>query len=69
LLCIQVIAEHLSEQETAWLREMFKAMDTENRGMISLGELKEGLRRCFSVFKRTEINGLMDAVSSYCMKY
>jgi len=64
LLCIQVIAEHLSEQETARLREMFKAMDTENRGMISLGELKEGLRRCCSVFKRTEINGLMDAPDS-----
>jgi len=68
-LARQVIGEHLSEQETARLREMFKAMDTENRGMISLGELKEGLRRCCSVFKRTEINGLMDAVSSYCMKY
>jgi len=63
-LARQVIGEHLSEQETARLREMFKVMDTENRGMISLGELKEGLRRCCSVFKRTEINGLMDAPDS-----
>ncbi|PAN48723.1 hypothetical protein PAHAL_9G401500 [Panicum hallii] len=63
-LARQVIAEHLSEQETARLREMFKAMDTENRGVITLGELKEGLRRCCSVFNRTEINGLMDAPDS-----
>ncbi|RLN42011.1 calcium-dependent protein kinase isoform 1-like [Panicum miliaceum] len=63
-LALQVIAEHLSEQETARLREMFKAMDTENRGVITLGELKEGLRRYCSVFKRTEINGVMDAPDS-----
>ncbi|OEL28664.1 Calcium-dependent protein kinase isoform 1 [Dichanthelium oligosanthes] len=63
-LALQVTAEHLSEQETTRLREMFKAMDTENRGVITLGELKEGFRRCCSVFKHTEINGLMDAADS-----
>ncbi|KAF8727959.1 hypothetical protein HU200_018531 [Digitaria exilis] len=57
----QVIAEHLSEQEIVRLREMLEAMDTENGGVITLDELKEGLRGCCSVFKQTEINGLMEA--------
>nr|CAB3500284.1 unnamed protein product [Digitaria exilis] len=61
-LCISmVIAEHLSEQEIVRLREMLEAMDTENGGVITLDELKEGLRGCCSVFKQTEINGLMEA--------
>lgn len=46
---------------------MLEAMDTENGGVITLDELKKGLRGCCSVFKQTEINGLMEAVSSYCM--
>ncbi|CAL4932023.1 unnamed protein product [Urochloa decumbens] len=63
-LALQVIAERLSEKEITSLREMFKAMDTESRGVITLGELKEGLRRCCSVFKRTGINGLMEVADS-----
>ncbi|CAN6306022.1 unnamed protein product [Urochloa humidicola] len=43
---------------------MFKAMDTESRGVITLGELKEGLRRCCSVCKRTGINGLVEVADS-----
>ncbi|CAL4923563.1 unnamed protein product [Urochloa decumbens] len=63
-LALQVIAQQLSEKETTSLREMFKAMDTESRGVITLGELKEGLRRCCSVFKRTGINGLIEVADS-----
>ncbi|KAF0928538.1 hypothetical protein E2562_005986 [Oryza meyeriana var. granulata] len=61
-LSLQVIAERLSEEEIVGLREMFKAMDTKNRGVVTFGELK-GLRRYSSVFKDTEISNLMEAVS------
>ncbi|WVZ57479.1 hypothetical protein U9M48_007859 [Paspalum notatum var. saurae] len=59
-LALQVIAEPLSEEEIARLRGMFKAMDNRNRGAITFGELKEGLRRCSSVFKNIGISDLID---------
>uniref|UniRef100_A0A0E0F0F2 non-specific serine/threonine protein kinase n=2 Tax=Oryza meridionalis TaxID=40149 RepID=A0A0E0F0F2_9ORYZ len=59
-LSLQIIAERLSEEEIVGLREMFKAMDTKNRSVVTFGELK-GLRRYSSVFKDTEINDLMEA--------
>lgn len=59
----QVIAESLSEEEIAGLREMFTAMDTDNSGQITFDELKEGLRKYGSTLKDTEIRDLMDAVS------
>jgi Ca2+-binding EF-hand superfamily protein len=65
LLFIQIIAERLSEEEIVGLREMFKAMDTKNRSVVTFGELK-GLKRYSSVFKDTEINDLMEAVSGHC---
>jgi calcium-dependent protein kinase len=62
VLCNQVIAEKLSEEELVGLREMFKVMDTDNNGAITYYELKAGLQRYGSVLKDTEIRGLMDAV-------
>lgn len=62
----QVIAESLSEEEIAGLREMFQAMDTDNSGAITFDELKAGLRRYGSTLKDTEIRDLMDAVS-FCV--
>lgn len=61
-LCYQVIAESLSEEEIAGLREMFKAMDTDSSGAITFDELKAGLRRYGSTLKESEIRDLMDAV-------
>lgn len=69
----QVIAESLSEEEIAGLKEMFMAMDTDNSGAITFDELKAGLRRYGSTLKDIEIRALMDAVSlllsniSFCM--
>lgn len=60
----QVIAESLSEEEIAGLREMFQAMDTDNSGAITFDELKAGLRKYGSTLKDTEIHDLMDAVKS-----
>ncbi|KAI7740263.1 hypothetical protein M8C21_000032, partial [Ambrosia artemisiifolia] len=61
LIKIIVIAESLSEEEIAGLREMFTAMDTDNSGAITFDELKAGLRRFGSTLKDTEIRDLMDA--------
>lgn len=66
-LCLnyeQVIAESLSEEEIAGLREMFTAMDTDNSGAITYDELKEGLKKYGSTLNDTEIHDLMEAVSS-----
>lgn len=64
LLHIQIFAERLSEQEIAGLREIFKAVDTKNRGLITFGELKGGLGRCGFVFKNTDIGNLIEVVST-----
>ncbi|RRT60810.1 hypothetical protein B296_00010427 [Ensete ventricosum] len=62
-MALRVIAESLSEEEIAGLREMFTAMDTDNSGAITFDELKAGLRRYGSTLKDTEIRDLMEAVS------
>lgn len=61
----QVIAESLSEEEIAGLKEMFKAMDTDNSGAITYDELKAGLKKYGSTLKESEIRDLMDAVSNF----
>ena len=45
------------------MREMFKAMDTDSSGAITLDELKVGLRRDGSTLKDIEMHDLIDAVS------
>ncbi|KAK8617535.1 hypothetical protein V6N13_080445 [Hibiscus sabdariffa] len=60
-MALRVIAESLSEEEIAGLREMFTAMDTDNSGAITFDELKAGLRRHGSTLKDIEIKALMDA--------
>ncbi|GAV81807.1 Pkinase domain-containing protein/EF_hand_5 domain-containing protein [Cephalotus follicularis] len=60
-MALRVIAESLSEEEIAGLRQMFTAMDTDNSGAITFDELKAGLRRYGSTLKDTEIRDLMDA--------
>ncbi|KAL7605116.1 hypothetical protein Lser_V15G17048 [Lactuca serriola] len=60
-MALRVIAESLSEEEIAGLREMFKSMDTDNSGAITFDELKAGLKRFGSTLKDTEIQDLMDA--------
>ncbi|XP_073221465.1 calcium-dependent protein kinase 4-like [Cicer arietinum] len=61
-MALRVIAESLSEEEIAGLREMFQTMDTDNSGAITFDELKAGLRRYGSTLKDTEIRDLMEAV-------
>jgi hypothetical protein len=68
ILCFQVIAERLTEEEIAGLREIFKAVNVKNRGVISFGELKEGLRRYGTGLEDSEISDIMEVVST-CLAY
>jgi calcium-dependent protein kinase len=58
-----VIAEHLSEDEIAGLKEMFKMIDADNSGQITFEELKVGLEKIGAKLKESEIYALMQAVS------
>lgn len=60
-MALRVIAENLSEDEIAGLREMFKMLDTDNSGQITLEELKTGLQRVGANLKESEIATLMEA--------
>ncbi|GFP96020.1 calcium-dependent protein kinase 20 [Phtheirospermum japonicum] len=60
-IAIRVIAESLSEEEIAGLKEMFKMIDVDNSGCITLEELKKGLERAGANIKDSEIVGLMQA--------
>lgn len=59
---LQVIAESMSEDEIAGLREMFKMIDADNSGQITFEELKAGLKRVGANLKESEIYDLMQAV-------
>ncbi|KAL8167007.1 hypothetical protein V2J09_008506 [Rumex salicifolius] len=60
-MALRVIAERLSEEEIGGLKELFKMIDTDNSGTISLDELKVGLRKVGSDLGESEIKALMDA--------
>ncbi|KAI4300613.1 hypothetical protein L6164_033969 [Bauhinia variegata] len=60
-IAIRVIAENMSEEEIAGLKEMFKMIDTDNSGQITLEELKSGLQRVGAYLKDSEIDSLMEA--------
>ncbi|GAB4857179.1 Calcium-dependent protein kinase 25 [Ancistrocladus abbreviatus] len=60
-MALRVIAERLSEEEIAGLREMFKMIDTDNSGQITFVELKEGLKAFGANLEESEIRHLMQA--------
>ncbi|KAK1310566.1 Calcium-dependent protein kinase 2 [Acorus calamus] len=60
-MALRVIAESLSEEEIAGLKEMFKMIDTDNSGQITFEELKAGLERVGANLKESEIYALMQA--------
>lgn len=60
-LAIRVIAQSMSEEEIAGLREMFKMMDADGSGAITFEELKEGLHRVGSNMRESDMRDLMDA--------
>ncbi|KAK6942508.1 EF-hand domain [Dillenia turbinata] len=60
-MALRIIAENLSEEEIAGLKEMFKMIDTDNSGQITFEELKVGLKRFGANLKESEIYDLMQA--------
>ncbi|XP_024390810.1 calcium-dependent protein kinase 2 [Physcomitrium patens] len=60
-LALKVIAKNLSEEEIVGLRELFKSMDTDNSGMVTFEELKDGLLRQGSKLRESDIRELMEA--------
>ncbi|CAN1133872.1 Calcium-dependent protein kinase 2 [Linum perenne] len=60
-MALRVIADKLSEEEIAGLREMFKMIDTDNSGSITFEELKVGLKKFGANLDESEIYDLMQA--------
>lgn len=60
-MALRIIAENLSEEEIAGLKEMFKMIDTDNSGQITFEELKEGLKRFGANLNEAEIYNLLQA--------
>ena len=65
----QVIADNMSEDEIAGLKEMFKMIDVDNSGQITLEELKIGLEKVGAILKDSETHQLMQAVSAVTLQY
>lgn len=61
---LQVIAESLSDEEIAGLKEMFNTIDTDNSGQITLEELKSGLKKVGANLNDSEVSALMESVST-----
>ncbi|KMZ73521.1 Calcium-dependent protein kinase 1 [Zostera marina] len=60
-LALRVIADSLSEEEIAGLREMFNMIDIDNSGQITYEELKQGLEKVGATLTESEIYSLMQA--------
>ncbi|KAF9595447.1 hypothetical protein IFM89_000365 [Coptis chinensis] len=60
-MALRVIAESLSEDEIAGLKELFKMIDTDNSGHITFEELRDGLKRVGANLKESEIYDLLQA--------
>lgn len=58
-----MIAGCLSEEEIMGLKEMFKGMDSDNSGTITIEELKQGLAKQGTKLTEQEVKQLMEAVS------
>ncbi|PON42071.1 Calcium dependent protein kinase [Parasponia andersonii] len=60
-MALRVIAENLSDEEIAGLKEMFRMIDTDNSGQITFEELKIGLKSFGANLNESEIHHLMQA--------
>ncbi|KAG4916546.1 hypothetical protein JHK87_054103 [Glycine soja] len=60
-MALRVIAENLSEEEIFELKVMFKMIDTDNSGHITLEKLKAGLKMLGANLSEPEILDLMQA--------
>ncbi|KAB2037523.1 hypothetical protein E1A91_D03G082800v1 [Gossypium mustelinum] len=58
---LKVIAEHLSVEEVAGIKEGFQLMDTANRGKINIDELRVGLHKLGHTIPDADLQILMEA--------
>ncbi|CAN1146722.1 Calcium-dependent protein kinase 17 [Linum perenne] len=63
-VALRVIAGCLSEEEIKGLKEMFKGMDTDSSGTITLEELKQGLAKQGTKLSEAEVKQLMEAADA-----
>ncbi|XP_077247655.1 calcium-dependent protein kinase 2-like [Tasmannia lanceolata] len=63
-VALRVIAGCLSEEEIMGLKTMFKNMDTDNSGTITLEELKQGLSKQGTKLSEYEVKQLMEAADA-----
>ncbi|XP_062083594.1 calcium-dependent protein kinase 17-like [Humulus lupulus] len=63
-VALRVIAGCLSEEEIMGLKQMFKGMDTDNSGTITLEELKHGLAKQGTKLSEFEVKQLMEAADA-----
>ncbi|XP_062182617.1 calcium-dependent protein kinase 25-like [Phragmites australis] len=61
---LRIIAGCLSEEEITGLKEMFKSIDKDNSGTITLEELKNGLAKQGTKLSDAEIQQLMEAADA-----
>lgn len=60
----QVIADFLSAEEVEDIKEMFKKIDTDEDGIVTVEELKAGLLKHGSQLGESEVQMLIEAVST-----
>lgn len=60
---LQVIADHLSVEEVADIKQMFDKMDVNKNGKLTFEEFKAGLRKLGNQMPDSDLQILMDAVS------
>ncbi|CAI9099986.1 OLC1v1036891C1 [Oldenlandia corymbosa var. corymbosa] len=58
---LRVIAEHLSVEEVAGIKEGFRVMDTSNKGKIDINELRAGLTKLGHQMPEADLQILMEA--------
>ncbi|WOH08770.1 hypothetical protein DCAR_0728218 [Daucus carota subsp. sativus] len=63
-VALRVIAGCLSEEEIMGLKQMFKGMDSDNSGTITLEELKLGLAKQGTKLSEFEVQQLMEAADA-----
>lgn len=61
-----MVAEHLSGEEVAGIKEAFDMMDTNKRSKINLEELRIGLQKLGHHVPDADLQILMEAVSFMC---
>ncbi|KAK1283768.1 Calcium-dependent protein kinase 13 [Acorus calamus] len=63
-IALRVISDHLSIDETEDIKETFKMLDTDNDGVVSYADLKNGLKKLGSVLVDSEVQTIIEAVDT-----